>query len=159
MTGTCLRCLCAHEPHTPRLAKCTVCWRYSKLVSRSAKARSDGTSPGIDLTLAEFASWFADQERRCRFCGIGEPDIAALQVRTQTGEQLLRLGVDRLDSGDGYRLGNIGLCCFHCNRLKSNVFTDAEMAVLGSAMAAVWRARLANPTGDAETEVCGLGGE
>lgn len=65
-----------------------------------------------------------------------------LDVKTQVGHLLRRLGVDRLDPTKPYRLGNLALACFACNKARSNTFSATEMHELGPAISRVWTKRL-----------------
>jgi hypothetical protein len=120
-----------------------VCVRYSSLVSNARRVRRGGQAPGVSLTLEEFAAWFSGVERCCEFCRIDEAHLGLLGLKTQVGLALARLGVDRIDSSRGYEVDNISLCCFACNKVKSNTFTQDEMRALGVGVAAIWQARLA----------------
>lgn len=141
--GTCRHCACGHEPHTSRTPSCTVCTRFSSLRSNAAKVRRTGVSPGLGFDLAEFAEWFARQPRECAYCRIPESLIEELGVRTQVGLPLQRLGVDRLEGELGYELTNIVLCCFSCNKVRSNTFSADEMAIIAPGISAAWSRRLA----------------
>lgn len=143
-TGDCPDCQHPYEPHTARTPKCTVCNRYSSLASNARRARRDGSSPGLALTLREFSDWFAAQPRHCTYCTIDEQHLPALGLLSQTGLPVSRLGVDRLNPADGYHPANMALCCFGCNKARSNTFTASEMRTVGAAIAATWRHRLAD---------------
>lgn len=95
------------------------------------------------MSRRQFALWFTHQERACGYCGITENDLPALGLTTQVGLPLQRLGVDRRSSTEPYRMGNLTLCCFACNKVKSNTFTDEEMRLLGETVAEIWAQRLA----------------
>lgn len=139
----CKRCGAPFEPHTSLTPSCTVCVRYNAVESNAAKTRRDGNAPGLDLDRSQFALWFTHQDRACVYCGITETDLPRLGLTTQVGLPLQRLGIDRRSSTEPYRLGNIALCCFACNKVKSNTFTDEEMRQLGATVAALWADRLA----------------
>jgi hypothetical protein len=139
----CRGCGHAVEAHSPAVSACTICTRYKTLVGNAKKVRRDGSAPGVEMTLAEFAEWFTTQERVCTYCHIPEELIGRLGVRTQVGHLLQRLGLDRLDTTAGYTVENIALCCFGCNKARSNTFSAAEMKVIGVSVAQVWQARLA----------------
>lgn len=141
--GICRHCDSAHEPHTSRTPSCTVCTRFSSLRSNAAKVRRTGVAPGLGFSLSEFAEWFARQPRECAYCRIPESLIEELGVRTQVGLPLQRLGVDRLDGERGYELENIVLCCFSCNKVRSNTFSADEMAIIAPGISAAWSRRLA----------------
>ena len=95
------------------------------------------------MTRTQFAAWFATTPRHCVYCTITEDHLPLLGVVTQGGYDLARLGVDRVDSARGYQIDNIRLCCFACNKVKSNTFYSIEMHELGRTVAAIWTARLA----------------
>ena len=118
--------------------------RYNAVQSNSSAARRDGYSPGNTISLATFATWFATAPRHCAYCKITEDHLPLLGVLTQMGYPLSRLGVDRLDSNRGYEIDNIQLCCFACNKVKSNTFATDEMFLLGATVSQVWVIRLAS---------------
>ncbi len=143
MTNTCKKCESPLESHTERTPACTVCVRYKALVSNANHARRGGTSPGVSITLREFAAWFATQPRICSFCSIPEALVPHLDLRTQVGLPLQRLGIDRKACDAGYELDSIHLCCFACNKARSNTFGLTEMFAIGRSIAGVWTERLA----------------
>lgn len=140
---SCPNCLAPYEPHSTGVSRCTVCMRYSNLSTNSGIERRDGSSPGLDMTLQEFASWFTDTDRSCAYCLIPEALVPSLGLKTKIGLPLVRLGVDRLDNALPYSTSNIALCCLACNATKSNTFNGAEMEGLGEALQTVWKSRLA----------------
>jgi hypothetical protein len=113
------------------------------LRSNAAKVRRTGVAPGLGFDLAGFAEWFAHQPRECAYCCIPESLVEELGVRTQVGLPLQRLGVDRLDGELGYELENIVLCCFSCNKVRSNTFSVEEMVLIAPGISAAWSRRLA----------------
>lgn len=131
-----------YEPHTDRSNGCTVCTRYQSMVSNASRVRRDGSTPGVGISLQEFAAWVQRTPLRCEYCHIPEHLIQFLGLRTQVDQPLSRLGIDRLDGTAPYRAGNIVMCCFACNKAKSNTFDAAEMAGIGAAVARVWASRL-----------------
>lgn len=120
-----------------------MCTRFASLAANATKKRRGGVSPGLNLTLEQFAAWFHTQQRTCRYCRIPEELLHHLDLLTQTGNLLQRLGVDRNDNALPYQLGNLALCCFSCNKVKSNTFTCEEMSNLSPALSSLWVARLA----------------
>jgi hypothetical protein len=50
-------------------------------------------------------------------------------------------GIDRLDPTLGYVHGNVIACCWSCNRIRSNVFSPAEMRIIGHTLKRLWRTR------------------
>ena len=121
--------------------------------------RRTGVAPGLGFDLAAFAEWFARQPRECAYCHIPEYLIEELGVRTQVGLPLQRLGVDRLDGEQGYELGNIVLCCFSCNKARSNTFSAEEMEIIAPGISEAWSRRLAKIgiTWSAPAETSGRG--
>lgn len=121
-----------------------MCTRFASLRSNAAQVRRSGSAPGLGFDLAEFAAWFAAQDRSCAYCRIPEKYIEFLDLRTQVGLPLQRLGVDRLDGARGYELSNITLCCFACNKSRSNTFSSTEMMeLISEGISQAWTSRLA----------------
>jgi hypothetical protein len=143
MTSTCKKCESPLESHTERTPACTVCVRYKALSANANHARRGGSSPGVTISLQQFAKWFAEQPRICSFCSIPEGLIQHLDLKTQVGLPLQRLGIDRKSSDAGYDIESIHLCCFACNKARSNTFSVAEMFAIGRSIAGVWSERLA----------------
>jgi 5-methylcytosine-specific restriction endonuclease McrA len=139
---SCRNCGCAHEAHTRLTKVCTVCTRFASLRSNAAHVRRTGKAPGLGFDLPEFAAWFAGQERSCAYCRVPEEYVRHLRLRTQVGLPLQRLGVDRVDGGRGYEIDNIVLCCFACNKARSNTFSAAEMEITAKGISKVWTMRL-----------------
>lgn len=140
----CTKCGSKYEPHTDRSPGCTVCMRYANLMTNGDIVRRDGASPGRSIDLAAFAEWFANTPHRCSYCGIPELLIQHLALRTSIDRPLSRLGLDRVDTRSSYRVGNIALSCYACNKARSNTFTAEEMAVVGRSIAHIWVDRLAD---------------
>jgi hypothetical protein len=128
----------------PGARECDWCLRYRSIVGNAAHRRRHVRTPELRLSRADFVRWAADRPLICYACGIPERLLVRLELLTQVGHRLRRLGVDRLDNGGDYTLENIDWCCFPCNKAKSSSFTGPEMADrIGPAIGAVWRARLA----------------
>lgn len=138
----CPNCQAPYEPHSAGVTRCTVCMRFSNISTNSGIERRDGTSPGLAMTLHQFASWFTTSKRSCSYCGIPEELIGALGLKTNIGLPLARLGFDRLDNKLPYSTANIVFCCLACNATKSNTFNQQEMSALGAALQAIWVDRL-----------------
>jgi len=138
----CPNCNAAYEPHSAGVTRCTVCMRFSNISTNSGIERRDGTSPGLAMTLQQFATWFTTSERACSYCGIPEELIGALSLKTNIGLPLARLGFDRIDNKLPYSTTNIGFCCLACNATKSNTFNEHEMSTLGAALQTIWVSRL-----------------
>ena len=139
---TCRQCNSPWEAHSQNRPTCTVCSRYRAIKQNAARPRRDGSTTGLGMTRKQFARWFARQERRCHYCGVDEDRLPQLGLKTQMGMELLRLGVDRINSRKPYTIRNIVPCCYACNSVKSDRFNRAEMEdIIGPALAEVWNRR------------------
>jgi hypothetical protein len=139
----CPNCKSPYEPHSSGVSRCTICMRFSNISTNSGIERRDGTSPGLAMTLPQFAAWFMSSLRACGYCGIPEELIGDLDLRTNIGLPLTRLGFDRLDNKLPYSTANIVFCCLACNATKSNTFNGHEMVSLGAVLQGIWIERLA----------------
>lgn len=144
MHHSCEACGVMYEPHTDRTTQCTVCTRFNSLVSNASRTRRDGSAPGVSITLQDFAVWLTGSPMRCAYCGVPEHLVEHLGLRTQVDQPLARLGVDRVDTRLPYSSTNMVLCCFACNKAKSNTFSEEEMRLVGSGIARAWQERLAS---------------
>lgn len=147
---TCRSCAEPFEPHTPHTPLCTVCVRFRGLRGNARRVRRDGTNPHLVWDLKGFAAWFAKQPRHCAYCEVDEETLPLLSLPTQVGLPLQRLGVDRLDSAQGYEDGNAVLCCLACNRIRSATFTPEEMHLIAPAVKRLWSRRLGHDVGTAD---------
>jgi hypothetical protein len=96
----------------------------------------------LTLTKSEFLAFYRlSADRRCSYCGISEAGFTSLVRKNPRGYHVQCLGLDRSDSSRGYSADNIRLACLICNRIKSDIFSAAEMGVLGEAIGRVWRGR------------------
>jgi len=75
----------------------------------------------FNLTKQEVLLFF---QQNCFYCGI-------LPNKTITKKNFYGSftynGIDRLDNDKGYISGNLAMCCYRCNRIKSDFFTASEM--------------------------------
>lgn len=138
----CRSCDAPFEAHTPGTPLCTVCVRFRSLRGNARRVRRDGTNPELSWDLHGFAAWFEQQERACTYCGVDETTLPLLNLPTQVGRALQRLGVDRLDPARGYDATNTALCCLACNRIRSATFSPAEMRVIAPSVERLWARRL-----------------
>ena len=69
------------------------------------KYRSKGLNRPFTLTLEEFSSFW---QKPCHYCG----------------DKLETIGLDRIDSSQGYFLDNVVPCCCACNRMKLDMTTS-----------------------------------
>lgn len=70
-----------------------------------------------------------------------ESAFASLRRKSPRGHVVQCLGIDRSDSAAGYTVENIRLACFVCNRIKSNIFSATEMAIIGKGIGQAWQDR------------------
>jgi hypothetical protein len=123
---------------------CKPCRKFDALTGNANRARSDGSSPGVTFTREEFSQWFEEQTAlSCRYCRVPEGIIPVLGLKTQMGHDLKYLGIDRINNDKGYEMGNIALCCYACNKVKGNVFSDDEMRdYVGPQISKIWNYRV-----------------
>lgn len=126
-----------------RMKLCKDCQRYNNLQVNAAKLRKHGYSPEVKITHTEFTTWARLGERRCHYCRIEEHRLVLLEQKSSIGRTVEALGIDRLDNTSDYVVGNIAWCCYACNKVKGNVFSEAEMRLIGRTIEMTWIARLA----------------
>jgi len=96
----------------------------------------------LSLSQPEFFAFYGGVDtRRCSYCGLSEAAFTSLGIKNPHGYTTQCLGLDRSDSGAGYDKSNVRLACLICNRIKSNLFSAAEMDVIGRAICEVWKSR------------------
>lgn len=126
-----------------KMKRCKDCQRFYNISVNAKQKRKRLRTPEIRIGKPEFLAWLRGTKRICAYCGITEPDLERVGLRTQIDLPIQALGVDRLDANRDYEPGNIQLCCFACNKARGNVFSSEEMYVLGQAIAEIWKIRLA----------------
>ena len=131
------------SPHDAGARSCTYCERYKSMRSNAGRVRQNVATPSFTIGQREFVRWALVSDLICYSCSIPEHLVAHLGVLTQVGYDLRRLGIDRLDNKRGYDPGNLGWCCFPCNKAKSNTFSATEMrAYIGPGIRRAWAERL-----------------
>ncbi len=93
---------------------------------------------GIENVLIpqkDFIEWYANEERKCFYCGI--PEI--LVAKFAKGKMRSRLTIDRVEPKGKYEPKNIVLACGICNFIKSDVFTKEEMLEIGKIIRIKWK--------------------
>lgn len=97
-----------------------------KVAGRYSRCRSSARERGLlfDLTIEQYAVLVG---RGCHYCSGPLPEAGS--------------GLDRKDNTRGYTHDNVVPCCRHCNTIKSDKFTEAEMRVIGRAIKKVYAAR------------------
>ena len=117
-------------------------YRTTQSNLRSGFNRVNKGSPTLELGIDEFCRWRKAQVLECHYCGIQQDELSRVGMRSQIQRTVKILGVDRLDSDRGYVEGNLAPCCFVCNQIKGNRFTEAEMLDIGPSIGQVWQRRL-----------------
>lgn len=124
---------------------CAACYKYKSLARNAEKVRVHANTPGLDMTAEEFGKWMEGRRRACGYCGMDEPGLRMLDVKTSVGHTLQNLGIDRIDNNKSYSVDNITFCCYACNKAKGNVFTGSEMRdFLGPGISYIWAGRIFN---------------
>jgi hypothetical protein len=140
---SCRKCGLSIWPCEPKTS-CQGCAKYASIVANARRPRRMLAGPGLNLAESDFRDWLKVQDSRCSYCGVHEETVPRLQVLTQVGHRLRNLGIDRIDNDRGYEVGNLALCCYPCNKVKGNVFSDLEMRnYVGPAVGRAWLHRLA----------------
>jgi hypothetical protein len=80
-----------------------------------------------ELTIEQFHTLTSSN---CTYCG---------RAPAQKARNYTYNGIDRLNSDQGYTLGNCAPCCKECNGIKSNRLNPEEMRIVGKALA-IYRA-------------------
>ena len=96
-----------------------------------------GPAPSLEMTVDEFCVWRKSVVQQCHYCGILEEDLHRVGMKSQVQRDVKTMGVDRLDSSRGYAIGNIAPCCFVCNQIKGNRFSEHEMRLVAPGIATV----------------------
>lgn len=105
-------------------------------------------APEMKMTLEEFCLWRAGTTQMCHYCGIDESDIPLVGMKSQVQKPVRTMGIDRIDSSAGYSIDNIRPCCFVCNQVKGDRFSESEMLAIGPAIGRVWQSRIRSGNGD-----------
>ena len=114
------------------------------LTTLKASARKRGIP--VDITAEDLQGWWKRAPDKCHYCGITPHEFVfmrdcILQYQGSCYEivkfrkafsnpkhaKIDRLTVERLDNGRGYEIGNLAKCCWFCNRIKSDLLTEADM--------------------------------
>lgn len=91
---------------------------------RFATSKYDAKRRGIEFNLT-FEQWHTEVQKTCHYCR----DL--LGKRSET-----TVGLDRLDNTKGYVAGNVVSACIACNKIKLDIFTSEETAVMVNALLA-----------------------
>ncbi|KKK93054.1 hypothetical protein LCGC14_2696730, partial [marine sediment metagenome] len=107
-----------YESAYQRQYRQTAASKYSALRSR-AQARGIG----FDIDRETFTYWFNEQPHVCRYCHAPVSIADASRKRWLT--------IDRMDNKRPYVIGNITVCCYRCNLLKSDDISFTTMVEIG----------------------------
>ena len=81
------------------------------------------------ITQNEFVEWYNSQEKKCHYCSRNIEEIK--NSNDAFNKKIYRLTIDRKNNDIGYTKENICLCCYRCNSIKSDYFTEEEMLKIG----------------------------
>lgn len=104
-------------------ARETIAGIYSRIVRSN---RGKGSSEVI--SKEDFAEWYEAAIKACSYCGITEKDYL---LNKEFFRLTKRLCIDCIDAKIGYVKGNLALCCYRCNTIKSDCFSYTEMKEIG----------------------------
>lgn len=83
----------------------------------------------ICISKEEFLEWYHSQPKLCVYCDI--PEEKAIIWKKIFNHRSTKLSIDRKNAFGNYEAGNIVLCCYTCNIIKSNVLSYDEMRYVG----------------------------
>lgn len=83
----------------------------------------------ISFSRDEFEIWWNKQKQKCFYCDRTLEKILLDKDKTKTKSQ--RLTIDRKNNDVGYSVSNIVLCCYRCNCIKGDFFSEFEMLEIG----------------------------
>lgn len=130
-------------------AKTCVWCAFAPMVKRAKARYSDKrklAGARLKIGLADFVSWYVQQDDRCAYCGLTFSELKKLRIK-RGGGYCVAWDIDRIDSSRPYKQGNLALSCFVCNMAKGDILSRAEALIVGQAIRSVWRARLAGRSG------------
>ncbi len=96
--------------------------RYYSIQGRYISLKCNAKERGKEFSILfeEFKQIFSAIV--CCYCGIHKD-----QLKNWIPNRSASLTIDRLDNSKGYISGNLAMCCYRCNRIKSDFFTASEM--------------------------------
>lgn len=83
----------------------------------------------LKISQQDFINWYEKELKVCHYCSITLEEWL-LQVGGRSN-WYKRLTIDRKDNNKDYELGNLVLCCYNCNTVKADIFTEQEMLEIG----------------------------
>lgn len=124
-----------------KMKVCKDCQKYQNMKANCSVDRKRSKSPELLITESDFKLWLNSMPRKCHYCGIQETELGSMSIKSSIGLHVESLGIDRIDNSLDYQIGNIVLCCYACNKVKSNLFNQSEMMQIGKSIAEIWCSR------------------
>lgn len=101
------------------------------------------------INETEFKAFYKDDDfdRECKYCKIKESEIKLLIKNGFIQTKRLRsrgktMEIDQRNPNEGYKSGNIALCCYWCNNAKTDEFNAEEFKPIGELIGQTLRKRL-----------------
>ena len=82
----------------------------------------------VSFTKKEFINWYNKQKQVCYYCNRTLKEIQ--RDKKAKLKRTYRLTIERKNNKEGYNFNNITLCCWRCNIIKGDYFTEKEMMKL-----------------------------
>lgn len=101
-----------------------------KAIYRALRKSSKARNIKLLINEKEFINWYDKQIKLCHYCGRTLEEIKNDSHYHRTN----KLTIDRKNNNIGYILDNIVLACWICNNIKSNLFTQKEMSLIGKTL-------------------------
>jgi hypothetical protein len=99
----------------------------------------------MTIPIKEFYNWYIEEEKKCEYCGIREPELkilldsGAVKTKRTRGR---KLELDRkVPDGNYDDLDNIVFACYWCNNAKTDTFTYEEFKKVGAVISGIWKGR------------------
>lgn len=112
--------------HSGKCASCCQKKRPYEYILNELSRRRNKKYP-VDLTYGEFLEII--KNKKCFYCN--KDLIYNEYSRDGNGEKVSRAHqLDRKNNNIGYTKDNLVVCCWDCNRIKSNIYTYEEFLLL-----------------------------
>lgn len=105
------------------------------------------TRKKIGIDFKAYYEWYKsiENDKKCFYCGITEPEIELLNKQQPLTKRLRgkKLELDRREPNASYDdINNLVHSCYWCNNAKTDTFTDIEFQEIGRVISSIWRKRL-----------------
>ena len=139
--------MCESDTVYSNAAKYCMCckisaYKYGQLQYNSSSGYGRNEDVKIEISKVEFCKWRKSVEQICHYCEIPENHLRGSGFKSQIQKPLDWIGVDRIDSNLGYFESNLVPCCFVCNQIKGNRFSELEMRFIGQSIKRIWQRRI-----------------